>query len=897
MDISAYCRSSLVLVFSVLAFAGLSVTGCEPEFSDRQCQSDQDCFVDEVCAVDGICQPQDYFPDVGRDSGTDEDAGPQEIVQIELAPTTADIAVGGSLQLDATAFDADGNAVSTALFEWRSSDPDIADVDGRGVVTADLLGTTTISARSVQNPDIEGFAEITVVQGEVDTVEVAPNPSTLFVGESETFQVTVLNEDGSPVPEPFVVWSVADEEILDVNSNGVVTALAEGATDVIANVEGLTGIARVEVLPVPIDRVEIEPNDPSVTVGGSVQLRATVYDVADRELTDRRPAWSSSNTNTATVDSTGLVRAQAAGTTTVSAEVGGVSSQVLVTVVEGNAPPSANDHTVTTDEDTAVDIDLNGSDADGDPLTFALESGPASGTLGTIDASTGRVTYTPGIDYSGSDTFTFTVNDGQASSSPGTVNITVRPINDGPAAFDDILVTDEDSAGTATVLANDSDPENDTLSVSIASPPANGTASVTSAQEIEYTPNADFHGTDSLSYTLSDGNGGTAVATLSIEVRPVNDAPVAADDTAGTNENQSTNIAVLQNDDDVDGDTLSVTSTTAPGQGGSVTIESDNTLTYAPATDFVGTETFDYTVTDGIASVTATVTVTVNNVNDAPTAAADTATTDEDTAVTVDVLANDGDPDGDPLGIISATTPTDGTTSVANGQITYTPNADFNGTDSFDYTISDGSLTASATVTVTVNAVDDAPTATDDTASTTEDVAVTVDVLQNDADIDTATLSIASVTTPSKGAASIDDGGTPGDTSDDQVTYTPNPDANGSDTFDYTVSDGTSTDTGTVTVTITAVNDSPVAVDDTATVAVSGTVTIDLTTNDTDVDASDTLSVSSIDTTNTTGTVTDNGDGTVEYTAAGTAGTDTFTYVVSDGNGGSSTGTVTVTVQ
>ncbi|QDG52672.1 tandem-95 repeat protein [Persicimonas caeni] len=896
MDISDCCRSSLCALFATFALTSLFAAGCEPEFNDRQCQSDQDCFADEVCAVDGICQPQDFFPDVGEDGGTGDDAGPQEIVSVQLSPATADLAIGGSLQLEATALDADGNPVSTALFEWRSSDPDIADVDGRGIVTGELLGTVTVSARSVQNPEIEGFAEITVVEGEVASVEVAPNPSTLFVGETATFQATAFSEEGSPIPEPFVVWSVEDEQVATVNSSGVVTALAEGTTNLVANVEGITGSAEIEVIPVPVDRIEITPQDPSVTVGGTVQLRAKVFDVAANELTDRTPTWTSSNTGVATVDASGLVSAQSAGTSTITAEVGAVSADVTVTVVEGNAPPSANDHTVTTDEDTSVDIDLNGSDADNDPLTFAIQSGPTNGSLGTLETSTGQVTYTPDPNYSGSDTFTFTVDDGQATSSPATVDITVREVNDGPTATDDTLTTDEDTPATADVLANDTDPEGDNLSVSITTSPSNGTASVTSAGEISYTPDADFNGSDSLAYTLSDGNGGTAMATLSIQVTAINDAPVAADDTAGTNENQSVNVAVLQNDDDVDGDTLSVTGTTTSAQGVTVTVESDNSVTYQPPTDYVGTDSFDYTISDGTATATATVTVTVNNVNDAPTAADDTATTDEDTAVTIDVLANDGDPDNDPLGIISATTPSQGSTSVANGQITYTPNADENGTDTFEYTISDGNLTATATVTVTITPVDDPPTATDDTASTTEDVAVTVDVLQNDSDIDTSALTIASVTTPTQGAASIDDGGTPNDPSDDTVTYTPDPDTNGSDTFDYTVSDGTSTDTGTVSVTITAVNDSPQAVDDTATAAVSATITIDLTSNDTDVDG-DTLSVSSLDTTNTDGTVTDNGDGTVEYTAPGTAGTDTFTYVVSDGNGGSSTGTVTVTVQ
>ena len=194
--------------------------------------------------------------------------------------------------------------------------------------------------------------------------------------------------------------------------------------------------------------------------------------------------------------------------------------------------------------------------------------------------------------------------------------------------------------------------------------------------------------------------------------------------------------------------------------------------------------------------------VTVTPINTAPSAVDDTAITAEDTVVDINVAANDTDTDGDTLSVTSVATPSNGTAMIAEGStttVTYTPNANFNGSDSFDYTLSDGTGTDIGAVTVTVTAVSDAPVAVDDTAVTAEDTAVDINVTANDTDPDSgATLSVTSVTTPSNGTAVITSGSTT------TVTYTPNAGYNGTDSFDYTLSDGTGTgtDTGTATVTV-----------------------------------------------------------------------------------------------
>ncbi len=187
-----------------------------------------------------------------------------------------------------------------------------------------------------------------------------------------------------------------------------------------------------------------------------------------------------------------------------------------------------------------------------------------------------------------------------------------------------------------------------------------------------------------------------------------------------------------------------------------------------------------------------------------PVAVDDSATTNEDTPVTINVLANDTDVDGDALTVSSVTQGTNGAVTIADNKVTYTPNADFNGTDSFTYKAKDGSLDSNdATVTITVNAVNDAPVAVDDSATTDEDTSVTIDVLANDTDVDGGALTVSSVTQGTNGAVTI---------ADNKVTYTPNADFNGTDTFTYTVNDGNAgTDTATVNITVNAVNDAPVA--------------------------------------------------------------------------------------
>ena len=257
----------------------------------------------------------------------------------------------------------------------------------------------------------------------------------------------------------------------------------------------------------------------------------------------------------------------------------------------------------------------------------------------------------------------------------------------------------------------------------------------------------------------------------------MNDAPVAIDDAASTAEDTVLvgSVALQSNDTDLDGDTLSVAAgsvgTFATAQGGSITVAANGTYTYTPAANFHGTDTFDYTVSDGTATDVVRLTITVSAVNDAPVAIDDAASTAEDTVLvgSVALQSNDTDLDGDTLSVAAGSVGTFATaqggsiTVAANGTYTYTPAANFHGTDTFDYTVSDGTATDVGRLTITVSAVNDAPVAIDDAASTAEDTVLvgSVALQSNDTDLDGDTLSVAagSVADVRHGAGRLDHGG------------------------------------------------------------------------------------------------------------------------------------------
>lgn len=279
-------------------------------------------------------------------------------------------------------------------------------------------------------------------------------------------------------------------------------------------------------------------------------------------------------------------------------------------------------------------------------------------------------------------------------------------LNRGPTAANDAATAGRGSTILVNVLANDADPDGDTLVISAVGTAANGTA-VISGNGIQYTPTAGFVGTDTFTYTISDGRNGTATATVTVTVN--DNPPVAVDDAANTAAATPVTLNVLANDSDPQNDALALVSTTTPANG-TVSFSANGSVTYTPNAGFAGVDTFTYVVRDSngsTASAIVRITVSALPPNRAPVAVDDSTNALGVIFNAIDVLANDSDPDGDTLTVLSFTQPANGqvTESGIPGVLHYRSNPGFCGLDTFTYTVSDG-RGGTATATVTVNVLD-----------------------------------------------------------------------------------------------------------------------------------------------------------------------------------------------
>jgi VCBS repeat-containing protein len=474
-------------------------------------------------------------------------------------------------------------------------------------------------------------------------------------------------------------------------------------------------------------------------------------------------------------------------------------------------------------------------------------------------------------------------------------------VNRDPVAAPDAVALDEDTSIEVNVLANDTDEDGDPLSAMVLTQPAHGTATRNASGTITYAPSHDYNGADSFTYKVTDGVGGSAVGTVTVTVRPVNDPPVAEADRFDTNEDTALVVGapgVLANDTDVDGDALTAQLTQDVAHG-TLTLLADGSFTYVPSADFNGTDSFKYVARDATtASSEVVVTIDVAAVNDAPAAVADAYGTNEDEALAVPVpgvLANDHDVDSAVIIAAVGTGPAHGALELAvDGSFLYTPQANFNGNDSFTYRASDESLESGETaVTIFVAPVNDPPVAAADSYTTDEDVQLIVDapgVLANDSDVDGDALQAHLSDPPSHGDVSL--------FTDGSFIYTPAPNYNGTDSFTYDLSDSNEVVLGiVVTITIAPVNDPPTADDDSYTAQIGATLNVGapgVLANDFD----DSGSLTAVLVTGaSSGALGFNADGSFTYTTTRTtAGTDSFTYKVTDGTVDSAPATVQITI-
>ncbi|MXN67497.1 tandem-95 repeat protein [Stappia sp. GBMRC 2046] len=638
---------------------------------------------------------------------------------------------------------------------------------------------------------------------------------------------------------------------------------------------------------------------------------------------------------------------------------GGTDTATLTVTVTGtnDAPVAVADTAAALEDGGAVSGNVLANDTDGDGDALSVASGSFTGTYGTLTLNAdGSYSYVAdqaaaqalAEGETASDVFSYDISDGNGGTDTATLTVTVTGTNDAPVAVADTASTLEDAgAVTGNVLANDTDVDGDALSVASGSFTgtygtltlnADGSYSYVADQAAAQALAEGETASDVFSYDISDANGGTDTATLTVRVTGTNDVPVAVADTASALEDGGAATGnVLANDTDGDGDALQVSggAGTVTGTYGTLTLNADGSYSYvadqaaaqALAEGETASDVFSYDISDGNGGTdTATLTVTVTGTSDGPVAVADTASALEDAgAVTGNVLANDTDVDGDALqvsGGAGTVTGTYGTLTLnADGSYSYVADQAAaqalaegeTASDVFSYEVADGNGgTDAATLTVTVTGTNDGPVAVADTAAALEDGgAVSGNVLANDTDGDGDALQVsggAGTVTGTYGTLTLtlNADGSYSYVADQAAAQALAEGETASDVFSYEVADGNGgTDTAALTVTVTGTNDGPVAVADTAsTLEDAGAVTGNVLANDTDVDG-DALSVASGSFTGTYGTLTLNADGSYSYVAdqaaaqalaEGETASDVFSYDIFDGNGGTDTATLTVTV-
>ncbi|HEY8359272.1 MAG TPA: Ig-like domain-containing protein, partial [Ramlibacter sp.] len=569
---------------------------------------------------------------------------------------------------------------------------------------------------------------------------------------------------------------------------------------------------------------------------------------------------------------------------------GGVTetATVTVTVTPVNDAPTFGGNTTGTgaEDGAAITGTLTAADA-GDGMTapnFTVSANPAHGTA-TIDLATGAWIYTPAADYHGPDSFTVRVTDNDGNTATRVISVTATAVPDIAA---DTASVAEDGSVTSNLLANDS--FEGTPTITAVTSGAHGTVTIidAAAGTVRYTADANWHGTDTYTYTVTSG-GVTETSTVTVTVSPVDDPTTFGGDTGGSgNEDAGAITGTLTAADAADGmATPAFTVTGQPAHGTATINPATGAWSYVPSADYHGADSFTVRVTDDQGhTATRVISLTVAAVTDI---AADTATVAEDGSVTLAVRGNDSFEGASPT-ITAVTNGAHGTVTIVNaatGTVAYTPDPNFHGTDTYTYTVTSGGVTETATVTVTVTPVNDAAVFGGATSGNGSEDGAAI----------TGTLTVTDADGLPASKFSLSGDGAHGTATIDPVTgawnYVPDADFNGADSFTVSVTDSNGNiATRVISVSVSAVVD---ALPNTASVAEDGSVSTDVLTDDDFAAATPTIT-SVTQGAHGTVTVLDAVAGTVLYTPdPDWHGTDTYTYTVTSG-GVTETATVTVTV-
>ena len=768
-----------------------------------------------------------------------------------------------------------------------------------------------------------------------DNTNVAPvaNNDSATLAVSATTQINVLSNDtdstGAIDPKTVTIVTQPISGTASVNATtGVITythnggaARTDSLTYTVKDDKGLT--SNVATVSIAITATPTPPTSVadsfSVIKGASASINLANNDTAGTAAINRNSiVISTQPTNgSVTVGTDGNVTYQhnSSNTTTDSfaytiKDINGLTSapaSVAVTVTSTQTPPTAVADAASLANNASATINLANNDTAGTAAinrnSIVISTQPTNGTV-TVGTD-GNVTYKHNGTNTTTDSFAYTIKDiNGLTSAPASVAVTVAPANNqAPVAVNDTATVLEGSSTNISILVNDTAPTGgfDNASIVFTVLPTQGTIVKNANGTVAYTHSGNESTSDVFRYTVKGTNGVVSnEATVSITITPVNDAPVATNDTASVVEGGSVNINVLGNDSDIEGgiDPASVTIILQPANGTVGVNTQTGVINYVHNGGISTSDSFTYTLKDiqGVVSNVATVSITVLK---KPIANNDTLTLQRGGQGTVDVIANDTAQSGTvtPSSVTITNQPANGTATVlGNGQVRYQHNGTATTTDSLSYTITDsnGNVSLPGTVSITINPVNQPPQTAPDTATVNEGESVDIPVLTNDTiafdGLDPASVTI--VTAPTNGTAIALSSGV--------IRYSHSGSETTSDSLEYTVrgNNGLVSVATRVDITISPVNDGPNAVNDQATVQEGGLVNIPVLANDTDPDnAIDTASVVIVNTP-THGTAVLGVGGVVAYTHNGSeTTTDSFTYRVSDVAGkASNLATVSISV-
>jgi VCBS repeat-containing protein len=585
---------------------------------------------------------------------------------------------------------------------------------------------------------------------------------------------------------------------------------------------------------------------------------------------------------------------------------------VALTITAVNHTPVANNDAYSTTEGGTLDVAApgvlaNDTDPANAPLTAALVSGPAHASSFTLNAN-GSFTYVHDGSETTADSFTYRASNGPASSNVATVTISVAPVNDAPVANGDSYAMVE--GGTLTisapgVLGNDTDPDSPALTAILVTGPAHAAFALNANGSFTYVHDGSETLSDTFTYKANDGSADSNVATVTITIAPVNDAPVANDDSYSVSEGGTLTVApagVLGNDTDPESPALDAILVSGPAHAASFTLNADGSFSYVHDGGETTSDSFTYKANDGSAdSNVATVTITVEPVNDAPLANNDSYSVNEGGTLNVapaGVLGNDTDAEGSALNAVLVSGPAHAAsfTLDANGSFSYVHDGSETTSDSFTYRANDGALDSNlATVTISIAPVNDAPIANSDAYAVDEGGTLAVGVpglLGNDTDPDSPALSAILVSPPAHASSFTLN-------PDGSFSYVHDGSETTSDSFTYKANDGAAdSNVVTVTISVTALNDAPAANPDAYGVNEGGTIDVaapGVLSNDTDSDSP--LTAVLISGPVHAASFALNADGSFTYVHDGSETTsDSFTYKASDGALDSNPTTVTIAI-